>query len=163
VLIHLLRHAEAEDVSPTGRDPDRRLTEEGRKRMRAVAKAIAKLDPGYEAVLVSPFVRARQTAEPVAEACGFERPFTETKNLAPNADPIEVLHELARLRPVSALLVGHQPHFGRLFGLLLSGRPDLEIPMKKAGLAAFEAPSDPSLGPAELKFSLPPRLLEKLV
>ena len=131
--------------------------------MRAVAKAIAKLDPGYEAVLVSTLVRARQTAEPVAEACGFERPFTETKNLAPNADPVEVLHELARLRPVSALLVGHQPHFGRLFGLLLSGRPDLEIPMKKAGLAAFEAPSDPSLGPAELKFLLPPRLLEKLV
>jgi phosphohistidine phosphatase len=163
MLIHLLRHAEAEDVSPTGRDPDRRLTEEGRKRMRAIAKAIAKLDPGYEAVLVSPFVRARQTAEPVAEACGFERPFTETKNLAPNAEPIEVLHELARLRPVSALLVGHQPHFGRLFGLLLSGRPDLEIPLKKAGLAAFEAPSDPSLGPSELKFLLPPRFLERLV
>jgi phosphohistidine phosphatase len=163
VLIHLLRHAEAEDVSPTGRDPDRRLTEEGRKRMRAVAKAIAKLEPGYEAVLVSPFVRARQTAEPVAEACGFQRPFTETKNLAPNADPVEVLRELARLHPASALLVGHQPHFGLLFGLLLSGRADLEIPMKKAGLAAFEAPSDPSLGPAELRFLLPPRLLEKLV
>jgi phosphohistidine phosphatase len=163
MLIHLLRHAEAEDVSPTGRDPDRRLTEEGRKRMRIVAKAIAKLDPGYEAVLVSPFVRARQTAEPVAEACGFKQPFTETKSLAPNADPVEVLHELARLGPASALLVGHQPHFGRLFGLLLSGRPDVEIPMKKAGLAAFEAPSDPSSGPAELKFVLPPRLLEKLV
>jgi phosphohistidine phosphatase len=163
VLIHLLRHAEAEDVSPTGRDPDRRLTDEGRKRIRAVAKAIAKLDPGYEAVLVSPFVRARQTAEPVAKACGFERPLTETKNLSPNADPIEVLHELARLRPASALLVGHQPHFGRLFGLLLSGRSDLEIPMKKAGLAAFEAPLDPSLGPAELQFLLPPRFLEKLV
>ncbi len=162
MLIHLLRHAEAEDVSPTGRDPDRRLTEEGRKRMRAVAKAIAKLEPGYEAVLVSPFVRSRQTAEPVAETCGFKRPFTETKSLAPNADPAEVLHELARLGPASALLVGHQPHFGLLFGLLLSGRRDLEIPMKKAGLAAFEAPADPSLGPAELKFLLPPRLLEKL-
>ena len=163
MLIHLLRHAEAEDVSSTGRDGDRRLTEDGRKRMRAVAKAIANLDPGYEAVLVSPFARSRQTAEAVAQACGFDRPFTETKNLAPNADPMEVLHELARLRPSSALLVGHQPHFGRLFGLLLSGRPDLEIPMKKAGLAAFEAPADPSLGPAELKFLLPPRLLEKLV
>ncbi len=131
--------------------------------MRAVARAIAKLDPGYDAVLVSPFVRARQTAEPVAAACGFERPFTETKSLTPNADPVEVLHELARLSPSSALLVGHQPHFGRLFGLLLSGRSDLEVPIKKAALAAFEAPSDPSLGPAELKFSLPPRLLERLV
>ncbi len=131
--------------------------------MRAVARAIAKLDPGYDAVLVSPFVRSRQTAEPVAAACGFERPFTETKSLTPHADPIEVLHELARLAPMSALLVGHQPHFGRLFGLLLSGRSDLEVPMKKGALAAFEAHSDPSLRPAELKFSLPPRLLEKLV
>jgi phosphohistidine phosphatase len=163
MLIHLLRHAEAEDISPTGRDADRRLTEEGRKRMRTAAKAIAKLDPGYDAVLVSPLVRARQTAEPVAAACGFERPFTETKSLMPNADPVEVLHELARLGPSSALLVGHQPHFGRLFGLLLSGRSDLEVPMKKAALAALEAPSDPSLGRAELKFFLPPRLLEKLV
>src|ERR1035441_11088377 len=160
MLIHLLRHAEAEDISPTGRDADRRLTEEGRKRMRAVAKAIAKLDPGYEAVLVSPLVRARQTAEPVAEACGLERPFTETKNLAPNADPIEVLHELARLGPSSALLVGHQPHFGRLFGLLLSGRSDLEVPMKKAALAALEAPSDPFLGRAPLKFYLLPPLCD---
>jgi phosphohistidine phosphatase len=163
VVIHLLRHAEAEDVSPTGRDADRRLTEEGKKRMRAVAKAIAKLDPGYDAVLVSPLVRARETAEPVARACGFGRPLTETRNLAPNADPVEILHELARLGASSALLVGHQPHVGRLFGLLLSGRSDLEIPMKKAALAEFEAASDPSLGPAELKFSLPPRLLEKLV
>jgi phosphohistidine phosphatase SixA len=113
-------------------------------------------------VLVSPLVRARQTAEPVAAACRFERPIAETKHLAPNADPVEILHELARLGPESALLVGHQPHFGRLFGLLVSGRADLEIPIKKAALAAFEAPADPSLGPAELKFSLPPRLLEKL-
>jgi len=59
-------------------------------------------------------------------------------------------------------LVGHQPHLGRLFGLLLSGRYDLEIPMKKAGLAAFETGADPSLARAELKFYLPPRLLEEL-
>ena len=130
--------------------------------MRLVAKAIAKLDPGYEAVLVSPLSRARETAEPVAAACGFERPLTETKNLSPNADPVEILHELARLGPASVLLVGHQPHLGRLAGLLLSGRSDLEVPMKKAALAAFEAPADPSLGPAELKFLLPPRLMEKL-
>ena len=163
MLIHLLRHAEAEDVSPTGRDADRRLTDDGKKRMRSVAKAIAWLDPGYEAVLVSPLTRARQTAEPVAAACGFQRPFTETKSLAPNADPVAVLNELARLGPASVLLVGHQPHFGRLFGLLLSGRSSLEVPMKKAALAAFEAPSDPSLGGAELKFLLSPRLMEKLL
>ncbi len=162
MIVHVLRHAEAEDVSPSGRDQDRRLTEDGRRRMRAVAKAIARLDPGYDAILVSPLVRARQTAEPVAEACGFRKSLSETKALLPNAAPAEVLHELARLKPGTALLVGHQPHLGRLLGLLLSGRTDLEIPRKKAALAAFEAGSDPSLGRAELKFYLPPKLLEGL-
>jgi phosphohistidine phosphatase len=162
VILHLLRHAEAEDVSPSGRDADRRLTEDGRRRMKAVAKAIAQMDPGYDLVLVSPLVRARQTAEAVAEACGFRKPLVETKALEPNADPVDALHEVARLRPGVVLLVGHQPHFGRLFGLLLSGRSGLEVPMKKAGLAAFESGSDPSLERAELKFYLPPRLLEEL-
>ncbi|HQQ78246.1 MAG TPA: phosphohistidine phosphatase SixA [Thermoanaerobaculia bacterium] len=162
MILHLLRHAEAEDLSPSGRDADRRLTEDGRRRMKSVAKAVARMDPGYDAILVSPLLRARQTAEPVAEACGFRKPLVETRALEPNADPVDVLHELARLKPGTVLLVGHQPHLGRLFGLLLSGRSRLEVPMKKAGLAAFEAASDPSLEPAELKFYLAPKLLEML-
>lgn len=162
MLIHLLRHAEAEDASPSGRDADRRLTDDGRKRMRAVARAVAKLDAGYDVILVSPLLRARQTAEPVAEACGFGKALSETKALAPNADPVEVLQELARLKPGAALLVGHQPHLGRLVGFLVAGRSDVEVPMKKAGLAAFETGSDPSLGRAELKLFLPPKLMEEL-
>lgn len=160
--IQLLRHAEAEDASPTGRDGDRRLTDAGRKRMRLIAKAMASLEPAYDAILVSPLVRARQTAEPVAAACGFGKELLETRALLPGADPDAVLRELARLGAGSVLLVGHQPHLGRLFGRLVTGRKDLEVPMKKAGLAEFEAEGDPSLGRVELKFYLPPRLLEAL-
>ena len=162
MILHLLRHAEAEDVSPTGRDADRRLTDAGEKRMRLVARAMAKLDVSYDIVLVSPLVRARQTAEPVAEALEFGKALSETQSLSPNADPVEILHELARLKPAAALLVGHQPHIGRLFGRLLSGRTGLEVPMKKASLGAFEAASDPAAGPAELKFYLSPKVLERL-
>ena len=65
--------------------------------MRLVAKAIAKLDPGYEAVLVSPLSRARETAEPVAAACGFERmeigSFVSPKAIAQMADIVEILKQ----------------------------------------------------------------------
>ncbi len=162
MVLHLLRHAEAENVSPSGRDADRRLTEAGRKRMRLVAKALARMAPGFEAILVSPLVRSRQTAEPVAKACGFAKEIRETRGLLPNADPEEILGELAGLRAESVLLVGHQPHFGRLAGRLATGRRDTEIPMKKAGLAVFETPGDPRLSRAELRLFLPPRLLEGL-
>ena len=160
--IHILRHAEAEETSPSGRDADRRLTDAGRKRMRLVAKAIAKMDPEYDAVLVSPLVRSRQTAEPVAAACGFRKALFETKSLLPNADPEEILAELGRLGVGNVLLVGHQPHFGRLPGRLAAGRRDAEIPMKKAGLAEVEIDGDPSIARAELKWLLSPRLLEEL-
>ncbi len=159
--IHLLRHAEAEDSSPSGRDADRRLTDAGRKRMRLVAKAIAKMDPRYDAILVSPLVRSRQTAEPVGQACGFRKALLVTRSLLPNADPEEVLVELGKIGAGSVLLVGHQPHFGRLLGRLATGRRDAEIPMKKAGLAEVEIDGDPSVARAELKWLLSPRLLEE--
>lgn len=160
MILHVLRHAEAEDVAPSGRDADRRLTEDGKRRMKAVAKAVAALDPGYDTILVSHLVRARETAEAVAEACGFRGELVETKHLGPNADPEELLHELARRKPRSVLVVGHQPHLGRLLGLLLTGRRDMEIPMKKASLSGLEVGEDPSMGRAELKFHLPPKILE---
>ncbi len=162
MLIHLLRHAEAEDVSPSGRDGDRRLTEAGRKRMKAVAKAIARMDPDYDAVLVSPLVRSHETAEPVVEACGFDGDIAETRSLLPNADPRRCCASCRTSAPERVLLVGHQPHFGRLLGRLVAGRRDVEVPMKKAGLAEVETEGDPALGRAELKAYLPPRLLEEL-
>ncbi len=162
MILHVLRHAEAEDVSPSGRDADRRLTEDGKRRMKVVAKAIAALEPRYDTILISHLVRARQTAEPVAEACGFGGELVETRHLGPNADPEELLHELARRKPGSVLVVGHQPHLGRLVGLLLTGRRDVEIPLKKASLTALEAGEDPSMSRGELKFHLPPKILERL-
>ena len=129
--------------------------------MRAVAKAIARLEPAFDAILVSPLVRAVETAEPVARACGFAEPLRESKALRPGAEPEVILEEVAKLGARNVLLVGHMPHLGRLFGRLLTGRDDVDVPLKKAALAAFET-ADPLSGTAELKFYFPPRHLEKL-
>ncbi len=164
VLIYLLRHAEAEDVSPTGRDEDRRLTEVGRKRMKPIARGLARLVNALDEILVSPLERARETAEYVSTACDFDRPFRETVNLRPAADPAATLAELERLKAETVLLVGHQPHLGRLTGRLLTGRSDVEVPLKKAGAAAFSAERSTtfSLDRGELLFFASPKLLEKL-
>lgn len=160
MLLHLLRHAEAEAAALV--DDERRLTEAGRKRMKSVARAIASMKPGYRLVLVSPLVRARETAEAVIAACGYRGEVVVTEALRPGAPPRDVLEELARLSPGSALLVGHLPHLGRLMGRLLAGRDGLEVPMKKAALAVFETGPDPSAGRAELQLYLPARILETL-
>lgn len=160
--IFLLRHVEAEARAPSGRDADRGLTDAGRRRAREVAKALARLEAGLDAILVSPYRRARQTAEPFVGACGFGGDVYETTALGPGADPEEVLRELAVLGASNALLVGHQPHLGVLAGRLLLGRPGFEIPFRKGTLAEFEVPADAATAPAHLRLFLPGRAVERL-
>jgi phosphohistidine phosphatase len=162
MLLYILRHAEAEAHSPTGLDADRALTDAGTKRMKLVARAISRMEPGFDAVFVSPLLRARQTAEPIATACRFKGEVTITEALVPGADPAIVLEELEASGCSSALVVGHEPHLGSLVGRLVSGRRDVEVPMKKAALAVFEIHAHVGAGHAELKSYLPPRLLERL-
>lgn len=162
MLLYVLRHAEAEALSPSGLDADRSLTEAGWKRMKAVARAIAKMDPAFDAVLVSPLLRARQTAEPVKAACHFRGDQRVTEALVPGSDPAILLEELAAQDWKSVLVVGHEPNLGRLVGRLASGRRDVELPMKKAALAIFELHSHLGTDRAELKALIPPRLLERL-
>jgi 2,3-bisphosphoglycerate-dependent phosphoglycerate mutase len=67
----LLRHAET--AAPDrfhGAESDIGLGERGRQQAEAVAPRLAALNP--DAVYCSPMLRARQTAEPIARACGLK-------------------------------------------------------------------------------------------
>ena len=162
MLLYLLRHAEAEALSPSGLDADRALTDAGQKRMKAVARAIARMEPAFDAVLVSPLLRAKQTAGFVTSACRFKGEAVVSESLLPGSDPELLLEELSASDWRTVLVVGHEPHLGRLFGRLVSGRKETEVPMKKASLAVFEIHAH--LGPdrADLRSYLPARLLERL-
>lgn len=155
--IWLLRHAVAEDVSSTGTDADRALTPEGLRRAERVARGLAALEPSIELVLSSPYRRARQTAEPAAQALGLGRSLRETRALEPGRDPREILEEVRAEEAAGVLLVGHEPHLGVLLGILVAeGR--VALPLKKAAAAwvAFEN------GSGTLRSYLPARVLERI-
>jgi phosphohistidine phosphatase len=156
--IWLLRHAMAEERASSGRDEDRALTPEGRSRAEAVARGLAALEPGIEAVVTSPYRRARQTAEPAAKALGLSARIRESEALEPGSDPERILEELAGEEASSILLVGHQPHLGALLGLLVGGK-GLEIPLKKAAVARVEVSGR---WRGDLRALLPARVLERL-
>ena len=57
--LFLVRHGIAEDVSKSGRDADRELTAEGRRKTRRAARGLRALGVQPTALLASPLVRAR--------------------------------------------------------------------------------------------------------
>lgn len=68
----LVRHGEPKWVTDEGRpDMDPALTERGRKQARLAAEALASSKKKPSELIVSPALRARQTAEPFAEALGL--------------------------------------------------------------------------------------------
>jgi phosphohistidine phosphatase len=130
----LLRHAEAEPHG-TREDSQRRLTERGERQARAAGVALARLGAAFEAVLFSPKVRARQTAELAAEAW----PASERERLAVHAalaagfDGAQALDALAALDADGRLLlVGHEPDMSRVLADLTGVQADV----KKGGAAA---------------------------
>ncbi|MGD1056816.1 MAG: histidine phosphatase family protein [Solirubrobacteraceae bacterium] len=129
----LLRHAEAEPHG-TRTDAARRLTERGRAQARAAGIAIERLHGDFEAVLFSPKVRARETAELAAE--GWEPQQRELLSVhQPLAGGFEASQALDAISALSAdgrlLMVGHEPDLSHVVGQLTGGRVDV----KKGGLA----------------------------
>lgn len=155
--IWLLRHAAAEDRASSGRDADRVLTPDGAARAKAVGRGLAVLQPGIARIVTSPYRRARQTAEAAAGALGLSAEISESSALEPEHDPEEILGEIAS-EGGDVLLVGHQPHLGALFGLLVGGK-GVEIPMKKAAVARITLVGRWS---GTLRAYLPPKVLELL-
>src|SRR5512138_523336 len=102
-------------------DADRPLTPEGRSRFRECAQGIARLVDPADALLTSPWRRARQTAEILAEAWARPEP-VETQALAGGSfeDLAAVLANYDEEATVA--LVGHEPHLSALVARLLGCR-----------------------------------------
>ena len=99
--IFLVRHAEAAPGDP---DELRPLTEAGRAAARELGEKLAAHNP--DAVVSSPLLRARETAELIARAAGLE-PEPEEK-LAPGADVTDLSAAVSG-RGDTIVVVGHQP------------------------------------------------------
>jgi len=101
VRLIVVRHAEAAAGEP---DDLRPLTDAGRATARALGERLAAGNP--DAVLCSPLLRARQTADQIARAAGIDAEVDE--RLAPGATADDVEAAVAD-RGDTVVVVGHQP------------------------------------------------------
>jgi phosphohistidine phosphatase len=161
--LYLLRHGVAVEPGAPGyaRDADRPLTPKGRRKLKEIAKGLQALDICFDLILASPYVRARQTAELVAQALGLRRRLQFSDALVPGSSLkrlVELIHHLEPV-PGELLLVGHEPFLSDLISLLLSGQTGLAITMKKAGLCKLALDALEAGRCATLEWLLAPKQL----
>ena len=164
--LYILRHAIAA-LGGTGeypQDSDRPLTDKGRAKLRRVVRGMRALGLGFDLILTSPYVRARQTAERVAGEMGAEKTLHLTPHLAPDGDPRALIRQIASRRAPSEriLLVGHEPCLSELISVLVSGDARTAITLKKAGLCKLVVETLRYGRCASLEWLLAPSQMERL-
>lgn len=136
--LYILRHGIAEERNPASPETDsrRRLTAEGTKKIRRIARGMKALDLDFDLILSSPLVRARDTAAIVAKAFDAAKKLHLVEALAPDGNPKDLVDQLkaGHKKPKHILLVGHEPYLSRFISLLISGDTCLPITLKKGGL-----------------------------
>lgn len=121
--IYLVRHGEA--VSER-LDPQRPLTSSGREEVERLARMAATKNVQVTAIFHSGILRAKQTAEVLAEPLRCTSGVQPLSGLRPQDDPAIAKAELeAAENPI--MLVGHLPHLNRLVALLLSGDAESQV------------------------------------
>ncbi len=135
-----IRHASAEPADENTPDELRPLNDAGRAEARRSAEAIRAMDLTIGAIYTSPLLRARQTAEIVAEVHGAQAP-REDPSLLPDGAPAEfagrMLGELDAGPDVIAA-VGHGPSIDRCMAYLVAGAEDIGTSLSKAGVGCVQ-------------------------
>lgn len=156
----LMRHGRAGQRGDPQTDAQRPLTAEGRERLRRALPGLHQLVPHIERVVSSPLLRARQTAEVVAER--YRCPLSELAALAPGGEPAAVTRWLGEQRAQTLLLVGHEPDLGRLASWYLTGSEESFLTMKKGAIGLIHFDGKPAVAGGELRLWLTAGQLSRL-
>ena len=136
IKLYLMRHAHAvsEEV-----DPERPLSERGRDQVRAMADFLRpRGDLVVERVWHSPLRRARQTADVFCDRLDITATRREMDGLLPYDDHRGIARRLSGFG-YPLLVVGHEPHLGRLTSMLVCGNVDQEIvDFRKGAMVCLE-------------------------
>jgi phosphohistidine phosphatase len=159
--IYLVRHGIAQDHlgGAVTSDSLRALTDAGRNETRQVAQGLKKLGVDADLIITSPLIRAKQTAEIIADVLGYDQELRVTDALAPGGSASSVFKFAKQFQNADELFfVGHEPDIGKLAAALIWAGPEVDIPFKKAGVCRVDVSGLPPSFPGTLKWFISPKI-----
>jgi phosphohistidine phosphatase len=160
----LLRHAKSVQDPSYAVDRERPLAERGRADAEAMGRFFAQAEIVPDLIASSPAIRARQTAELLARAAGYEAGIRWDEAVYA-AGPDALLAVMRGLpdQVEHALMVGHNPGFEELAALLIGTECGVTLPT--AAAAHFEIDvdrwSEVCAGAGRLQWLVTPKLVKK--
>ncbi|MHC4475789.1 MAG: phosphohistidine phosphatase SixA [Planctomycetota bacterium] len=132
--LYLVQHAKALSKQE---NPERPLSEEGRRDMQKIAAFLGPLDLAVDYLWHSGKLRAAQTADFLAEIITVAKATTAREGLGPTDDVGPVADELAAIDDC-VMVVGHLPFLVKLASLLLTGSESADtVAFKNGGLVCL--------------------------
>lgn len=135
-ILYLVRHADAVDLAD---DAARPLSRHGRNQIETLTRALGPrraVQPTE--IWHSPLVRARETAQLLAQGLRSEAPLSVHAELVPDAEPQAVMTKLQQAKGAIAL-VAHEPLLSALASLLVAGAASpVVFAMPKAAIVALD-------------------------
>ncbi len=124
--IYLVRHGAAHTKED---DPERHLNKDGLDQCHMSGRALKRLEIKFDLVISSPKVRARQTAEIIADEVGYPKDEIKvTETLEPMASPKDTISYLNNFTEMNnIMLAGHLPLLGNLASELLSKSTQISL------------------------------------
>ena len=129
--LYFVRHGEAEDLAPT--DHSRELTERGKERINKSAQVLKRLGINPKAIYSSPRIRAKQTAQIIADALDMEISITEEVNFGFDSSNIKTLIKKFNSND-EIMFVGHNPDMSQIVHKMAGA----SVSMKKGGFARID-------------------------
>jgi phosphohistidine phosphatase len=153
--LYFFRHAEAEPG--LSNDFERRLTRRGTRRTETAAQVLLTLGIGPAHIYSSPRIRARQTAEILADALEMDVELVDGLDFGFDLDVVEQLAE-GLDEGGELMFVGHEPSMSEMVGDLIGG----EVVMKKGGMARVDVTFFASPLEGELVWLIAPKVFDAL-
>jgi phosphohistidine phosphatase len=157
--IYFIRHGLAAERGAAWPDDTKRpLIPRGVARLRKEAAALRALGLGFDVILTSSLVRAKQTADTLAAGLSPHPPVQTIGSLAPGGAYAAFLDELEKhARRSHVGCVGHEPDLGQFAARMLGAKTPLEF--KKGAICCIELDGLPPNGPGHLRWFVTPRML----
>jgi phosphohistidine phosphatase len=153
--IFLIRHGKAEPASPAKKDIDRELTEEGANIIKRSVDFWKHGIISFDFIITSPFKRAIQTAEIIADLINCKNDLIIDKVLSPGSSTRSVIQLAEVLIGDRIAFVGHQPDLSYHISSLACNS-QLNLKFSPASIAKLSFNGNPKPGKGILEFLIPP-------